>query len=165
MKNYYNVNYSALAVLLMPTLLRNDIEMSLLAALAKPLDLLGNSFSDHVKSPDAQIKAQTCYMQALLNNSFDVANGRIIVRTASIDYDYCLLWLESQNKPVMIKKEETGGFEPYLLSGDDRIGANNIDFEVALTSGLILDDAKLRQLRALVDRNKLASKKYRIVYE
>jgi hypothetical protein len=104
-------------------------------------------------------------MQAMLNNRFDSANRRIIVRTASIDYDYYLLWLESQNKSVMTAKEETNGFRPYLLNRDDRIGVNNIDFEIVMPSGLVLDDTELRQLQILVNENKLASKKYRIVYE
>jgi hypothetical protein len=65
----------------------------------------------------------------------------------------------------MISKEGTDGFTPYLLSRDGLIGANNVDFEIVFPRGYTLSVSELRHLRTLVNQNKLASKKYRIVYE
>jgi hypothetical protein len=104
-------------------------------------------------------------MQAMLNDRFGSAGGKITVRTAYIDFDSYLLWIEGQNKPLLVYKEETVGFAPYLLNRDDRISTNNIDFERVLPSGFVPDDTELRQLDTLVNKNKLASKKYRVVYE
>lgn len=165
MKKYYNINYSLLVLLLTPTMLRNDAEIALLTSLSKPLDSLNNDFNDYVQVLETQIKAQTCYMQAMLNDEFDYNQRRIIVRTAPIDFDYYLLWKENQNKPIMISKEGTDGFTPYLLSRDGLIGANNVDFEIVFPRGYTLSVSELRHLRTLVNQNKLASKKYRIVYE
>jgi hypothetical protein len=165
MKKYYNVKYSTLAIALMPVLLRGDIETALLQSLAKPLDLLNGDFGYYIRSLFTSLNAQTCNMQAMLNDGFDEGGRRITVRTASIAPDYYLLWKENRNKPVMIYKEETSGFNPYLLNRDKQTGANNIDFEIVLPEGLLLDNSELRQLKVLVNENKLASKKYRIVYE
>lgn len=165
MKKYYNINYSLLVLLLTPTMLRNDAEIPLLTSLAKPLDSLNNDFNAYVQALETQIKGQTCYMQAMLNDEFDYNERRIIVRTAPIDFDYYLLWKENQNKPIMIFKEETDGFTPYLLSRDGLIGANNVDFEIVFPRGYTLSVSELRHLRTLVNQNKLDSKKYRIVYE
>jgi hypothetical protein len=165
MKKYYNINYSLLVLLLTPAVLRNDVQTALLTSLAKPLDLLNNDFDDYIQSLDTQINAQTCYMQAILNDNFDFNERRIRVRTAPIDFDYYLLWKENQNKSIMIFKEGTDGFTPYLLSRDGLIGANNIDFEIVFPRGYTLSVSGLRNLRTLVNQNKLASKKYRIVYE
>lgn len=165
MKKYYNINYSLLVVLLTPTMLRNDVETALLTSLAKPLDSLNNEFNAYVQALETNIKAQTCYMQAMLNDEFDFNERRIIVRTAPIDFDYYLLWKENQNKPIIISKEGSDGFTPYLLSRDGLIGANNVDFEIVFPRGYTLSVSELRHLRTLVNQNKLASKKYRIVYE
>jgi hypothetical protein len=143
-------------------MLRNETVTALLTSLAKPFDVLHVGFDAYVQNLSTSMNAQTCYMRAMLNNRFDSANRRIAVRTASIDFDYYLLWLEAQNRPAMIAKE---GTTPYLLNRDERIGENNIDFEIVLPSGLVLDDTQLRQLQTIVNKNKLASKKYRIVYE
>ena len=165
MKKYYNINYSLLVVLLTPTMLRNDVETALLTSLAKPLDSLNNEFNAYVQSLETQINAQICYMQAMLNDEFDFNERRIRVRTAPIDFDYYLSWKENQNRPITISCEETDGFTPYLLSRDGLIGANNVDFEIVFPRGYTLSVSELRHLRTLVNQNKLASKKYRIVYE
>lgn len=165
MKKYYNINYSLLVVLLDPVILRNELQVTFLTSLAKPLDLLNNDFNAYIQSLDTQIKSQTCYMQAMLNDEFDYNERRIIVRTAPIDFDYFLLWKENQNKPVMVSKEGTNVFSPYLLNRDGQIGANNVDFEIVFPRGYTLSVSELRHLKTLVDQNKLASKKYRITYE
>jgi hypothetical protein len=165
MKKYYSINYSLLAVWLTPTMLRNDVETAFLTSLAKPLDSLNGEFNAYVQSLKTQIKAQTCYMQAMLNDEFDFNERRIRVRTAPINFDYYLLWKENQNKPIMVSGEETDEFKPYLLSRDGLISTNNVDFEIVLPRGYTLSISELRNLRTLVNQNKMASKKYRIVYE
>lgn len=165
MKKYYNINYSLLVLLLTPTMLRNDAVTAFLTSLVKPLDSLGNEFDVYLQSLETRVKAQTCYMQAMLNDEFDYNERRIIVRTAPVDFDYYLLWKENQNKPIMISKEGTDSFTPYLLSRDGLIGENNVDFEIVFPRGYTLSVSELRHLRTLVNQNKLAPKKYNIVYE
>ena len=165
MKKYYNINYSLLAVLLTPALLRNDAQTALLTSLAKPLDLLNNDFNAYVQALETQIKAQACYMQALLNDEFDYNERRIKVRTAPIDFDCYLLWKENQDKPILISSEGSAGFAPYLLSRDGQAGSNSIDFEVVLPGFFYLSTDEERRMKALVNKHKLASKKYRITHE
>ena len=165
MEKYYNINYSLLVLLLTPVVLRNDLNTTLLTSLANPLDSLNRDFNVYTQSLSTHINAQKCYMQAMLNDEFDFNERRIIVRTAPIDFDSFMLWKENQNKPTMISKEGTDGFTPYLLSRDGLIGANNVDFDIVFPIGYALSGSELRSLRILVNRNKLASKKYQIVYE
>ena len=165
MKKYYNINYSLLVLLLMPILLRNELIKTFITSAAKPLDSLNKEFNTLAESLQTNINAQTCYMQAMLNDNFDFVERRIRVRIAPIDFDFFLLWKENQNKPMMISKEGTEGFMPHLLNRDGQIGVNNPDFEIVFPIGYTLSDAELKRLRVLVNRNKLASKKYRIIYE
>jgi hypothetical protein len=165
MRKYYDINYSLLVLLLTPVLLRGDVETTFITSLGGPLDSLCNDFNEYAQSLDTRVKAQTCYMQAMLNDEFDFNERRIRVRTAPIDFDYYLLWKENQNKPIMVTKEGTADFAPYLLTRDGQNGANNADFEIVFPKGYTLSVSELRHLKILVNQNKLASKKYHIVYE
>jgi hypothetical protein len=164
MKKYYNVDYSRLMLLLTPVILRSDVVTVILNALSLPLDSLNSDFVAYMQSLLTRANAQTCYMQAMLNDEFDYYERRITVRTAVIDTDSLLLWRESKNKPAMIFREGTEGFTPRLLSRDGLAGANNVDFEIVFPRGYTLSVPELRHLKSLVNRNKPASKKYRIVY-
>ena len=165
MKKYYNINYSLLVLLLTPVLLRNELIKIFTTSLIKPLDLLNKDFNTFTQSLTTNISAQTCYMQAMLNDEFDFIERRIRIRTATIDFDYFLLWRENQNKPMMITKEGTEDFTPRLLNRDGQISANNIDFEVVMPVGYTLSSAEEKRLRVLVNRNKITPKKYIIIHE
>jgi len=165
MKKYYNINYSLLVLLLTPTLLRNDLFRLFLLSLIRPLDDLQNDFVRFDESLQTKNNAQICYMQAVINDEFDFYERRIKIRMASIDFDYYLLWKEVQNQPIMITSENSDIYNPYLLNKDGQIGANNLDFEIVFPAGFTLSIDEQRNLRLLVNKNKLTSKKYRIVYE
>jgi len=164
MKNYYKVNYQLLLLLLTPTLLRNAIQTAFLTSLSDSLNSINEDFNSFTQSLKTMASAQTCYMQAILNDNFDYYERRIIVRPAPIDFDFFLLWKENQDKPVMISKEGTEG-APYLLNRDGQIGANNNDFEIVFPYFFTFSNSELKRLRTLVNQNKLAPKKYTLLYE
>jgi len=165
MKKYYNINYSLLVLLLTPLMLRNDLIKAFITSIVKPLDLLNNDFGVFVQSLSTSINSQVCYMQAMLNDNFDFIERRIRIRTAPIDIDSFLLWRENKNKPMMIAKEGSEGFEPILLNRDGQISANHPDFEIVFPAGYMLSVEELKRLRILVNRNKITPQKYIIVHE
>jgi len=165
MKKYYNITYALLLLLLTPTMLRGKLITALLTSLSSVLDLIHGDFKAYSQSLDTNLYGQTCYMQAMLNDNFDYYQRRIIVRTAPIDFDSFLLWKEDQNKPTMISLENADGFTPVLLNRDGQLGSNNIDFEVVFPEFYVLSLPELKRLRILLNRNKIAPKKYNIVYE
>ena len=55
--------------------------------------------------------------------------------------------------------------EPVLLNSDGQFGSNTEDFEVVLPYFWILTANELKRMKRIINMNKLASKKYRIVYE
>jgi len=160
MNKYYTINYSLLVLLLTPTMLRNPIQRALLSSLVNPLDSLNEDFSAYAQSLDTQIKAQICYMQALLNDEFDFFNRRILVRTIALETDNYLLWKETFDKPMMLSNEQ-----PVLLNRDGQLGSNTVDFEVVLPLLWTMSVAEETRMRQIINANKLASKKYTIVYE
>ena len=161
MKKYYNINYSLLVLLLTPTLLRNDVEKALITSLAKPLDLLNDRFKAYVQSLSTRIHAQTCFLQALLNDEFDYYSRRIIVRNIPLATSDYLLRSESSDKPLML----LSGTASLLLNRNGQMGSNGADFEVVLPRSWTLSATESSRMGRIINTNKLASKKYTIVYE
>jgi hypothetical protein len=163
MKKYYKVNYSLLASLLTPIVLRRDVFVRLLSSMMRPLELLHASFITYAESLIPKANAQICFMQAILNDEFDYVQRRIRVRNVIVDTDPFLLWKEDQNKPMMLQRD--GAANPLLLNRDGQIGANIINFEVVLPATYYLWEEEERRMRIIINKNKLASKKYRIYNE
>ena len=165
MNKYYNIGYPLLHLLLTPVMLRNPLFSAFLIAFARPFEVLNVDFRAYVQSLETQTNSQICYMRAMLNDEFDYIQRRIKIRQASTDDSGRLLWKESQNKPIMLYIEGTPDTTPFLLNRDFQIGSDNFDFEIVMPTNMALSVLEIRRLKALVNQNKLASKKYRIVYE
>lgn len=161
-KNYYNVNYAQYAVQMLPANLRVELMMSYIKAVVVPLEELHAKFSKLKDSIDYNHYSQICYMQDLINDYFDPLQRRIIVRNTIIDQDYSLFWKERLKKPVMLYKEDSEDYTPYILNSDFEIGASNIDFEIVLPIGYLLSESEEIRITNLVSQSKLASKRYRI---
>lgn len=163
MKKYYNINYSLLVLLLTPTLFRNDLFRLFLLSMIKPLDDLQNDFVRYDESLQSKNNAQICYMQVVINNEFDFYERRVKVRNYVFDFDSLLTW-----KITTLKRTEVGtrgSGNEYLRNAKGQIGANVPDFEIVFPTGYELSQAEQRNLRLLVNRNKLATKKYIISHE
>lgn len=161
MKNIYNISYSRVALLLVPFIIRKKILVAFLAAFMRPLENLNEDFTAFRNSVDTSVKSQVCYMRGMLNDYFDYFDRRIKIRTAALDKSYYLLWQDKYNKPIMVYNEDNPDtYKPYLLSKDGQIGTNNPDFEVVLPPGYVLSESDRIQMEALINNNKLASKKY-----
>lgn len=162
--NYYNISFAQYAVDLLTNNYRTDLVIAFLKALTEPIEDLNTQFTSFRESIDYRSYSQVCYMQGLLNDSFDPIERRIKVRNATLNRDYYLFWKESKNKPVMLKKQSGNSFEAYLLSRDYQVGTHNKDFEVVLPVGYILSEDESIRIQNLIDQSKLASKQYIITY-
>lgn len=163
MKKYYNINYSLLVLLLTPTLLRNDLFRLFLLSLIRPLDDLQSDFVRYDESLQTKNNAQICYMQAVINDEFDFYERRIKIRNYVFDFDSLLTWKITTVKRTVVGTRGSGN--EYLRNAKGQIGANVTDFEIVFPVGYELSQNEQRNLRLLVNRNKLATKKYIISHE
>jgi hypothetical protein len=145
---------------MLPTFLRESLTVAVIKALVKPLDDLHADFLSYLKSEDISVYSQVCYMQGLLNDVFDPLERRIRINQAVLDKQAYLYWLEITNKPVLIYKEGTESFVPRMESKDGQIGLINNDFEIILPVGFTLSENEEIQMKSIVNRCKLASKRY-----
>ncbi|NDV93530.1 hypothetical protein D0T84_01185 [Dysgonomonas sp. 521] len=160
MSNYYNINYSRIGVLLLPTFLRQPIASAFIRAIMQPLDNMNDEFNEYRESLDIGTYSQVCYLQGLINDNFDPLERRIRIRQAALDEDAFLFWKRNTNKPVRLYKRSSPGFVPRLMSRKGFIGTENPDFEIVLPVGFTLSENEETYMRALINQNKLASKTY-----
>lgn len=160
MNNYYNINYSRIALLLLPPILRQDLMVALVTALVRPLTVIHSNFETYIKQVDTSVNSQVCYLEYLLNNTYDYYERRIIIRDAPINYDDFFLFDEQSGKAVMVSDNDN----PAWWVDAGKLGATNADFEVVFPRGYVFSESEEKALRQLINNNKLASKKYNIVY-
>jgi hypothetical protein len=165
MKNYYNIDYSLLATLLLPPILRRKLIIALLRSAMRGLDVIHGRFVTYAGSLIVRANNQVCYMQAMLNDEFDYYWRRIRVRVAPVGVaDTLLVWKEETNRPVMLSFEGAQEGTPFLLFRDMQIGSGAADIQIILPVGFHLSVDEERRMRTLINRHKLASKKYKIIY-
>lgn len=162
-KNYYKISFSRLALLLIPIRLRQNALVALVSSLVRPLTVLYGRLQSFVGSLNTDVHCQVCYLEGLLNDTYDYYERRVFIRDTPLNFDDYLLHKEKTNKPIMLSKEGAG--DPYVLVTNNMLGTTTTDFDVVFPEGYFFTDNDMRQLKSLINSNKLASKKYRIVYE
>lgn len=163
MKKYYNTNYSYLATLLLPVRLRAVLTTALIRAMVLPLDKINDSFVKYRDGLITSSSSQVCYFQALINDEFDYLERRIKIRTAAIDLMSLITHDINTDRRILVPSAESDN--RTLLNARYQIGSSLKDFEIVFPKGYALSKAEQTKLKLIVNRHKLASKKYSITNE
>lgn len=161
-RNYYNISFPRLVLLLLPTMLRQNLIVAFVMTLVRPLTLIHSKFDAYRLQVDTSVNSQVCYLEYLLNDTYDYYDRRIIIRDAPINYEDFFLFDSEIGKAVLLPDAGAGA---SLWVDSDKLGTTNLDFEVVFPKGYSFVDSEIKALRQLINNNKLASKKYNIVYE
>lgn len=161
-RNYYNISFPRLALLLLPTMLRQKMVIAFVTALVRPLAIIHSKFDAYRLQVDTTVNSQVCYLEYLLNDAYDCYDRRIIIRDAPIDNDDFFLFDSDSGKAVLLSDAGAGDASLWVDSG--KLGTTTADFEVVFPKGYSLSDSEEKALRGLINNNKLASKKYNIIY-
>lgn len=162
-KKYYNMSFSQLIVMLLPPIMHFDIVIAFASAMIYPLSQIHKAFTLLIIKTDTSVNSQVCYMQAVLNDRYDYYERRIVVRDSAIDYDSYFLFDEGKGNASMLSDEHNG--DAIVWVDNNYLGTTNTDFDIVFPCGYTLSDNEYRALRQFVNSNKLASKRFRIVYE
>lgn len=162
-RNYYNISFPRLVLLLLPTMLRQNLIVAFITALVRPLTLIHGKFDAYRLEIDTSVNSQVCYLEYLLNDTYDYYDRRIIIRDAPINYDDFFLFDSETGKAVLLSDAGAGDASLWVDSG--KLGTTNADFDVVFPLGYALSDSEQKALKQLISNNKLASKKYNIIYE
>ena len=162
MKEYYNINQTKLAGLMLPTFLRNPLLTALVGAMVAPAGTIQGQIVSKIESVDTNTYSQVTQLEGLLNDNFDYYERRIQVSGLDIDKDYSLHKRSSNNFQTLGSRASS---DTFTVSLRGMTGIQSADFEVIFPSGFLLSDNEMSRLNALIKQNKLASKKYTIRYE
>jgi hypothetical protein len=159
----YEVNYKVLALLLLPTFLRQSRIVAFLRAVISAVEYCYNRFLGNRKDNLYRLKmnGQVCYLRALLNNAFPEAGGLIRIEEGEIVGDWLWLWDED--------------YDPYLHYTDITDSGVWLWDETAILESIsgflvyvphrVFDVNNDAKIRALLNAYKLLSKSYTIIYQ
>lgn len=162
-KKYYDISFSQLVLQLLPPILHFDLVIAFASALIYPLTQIHKAFTILVANTDTSVNSQVCYMQSILNDRYDYYERRVVVRDSAIDYDSFFLFDEGRGNPAMLYDDQQG--DAVMWVDNNLLGSTNTDFDIVFPLGYALTENEYRALRQFVNNNKLASKRFKIVYE
>ncbi len=168
MDNVYNINWRTFIILNLPVFLRKIRSIKLLEVFFKPVVLLHLEFLEFRRQALYKVNhnSQICYLQAVLNDSFDNVQRRIIIRNAILKQPVWFYEPEEQkevwfyepeaNKPVYFYEESE-----FLGDGADFLVLVPIDLKPTNTQEEIAFKIKME---GLIDYYKLYVKNYLIIW-
>lgn len=135
-----------------PVWLRNSNLLIMVLAANYPLREVHNDFKDYVEAVDYRLQHnyQTCYLQAMLNDKFDLALRRIRVVDFEV-FGAIFFWDDAD-----LLDKNLGDDNVQFFWADD----TGYDFTIQLPTAIVTSDAELASLKANVNRYKLAGKQY-----
>ena len=168
MDNVYNINWRTFIILNLPVFLRKIRSIKLLEVFFKPVVLLHLEFLEFRRQALYKVNhnSQICYLQAVLNDSFDNIQRRIIIRNAKIKEP---LWFyePEENKPVVFYESEDN--KPIYFREEWELLGDGADFTVLVPIDLkpltaLEEVAFLIKMKAQLDYYKLFVKNYIILW-
>lgn len=167
--NVYIINFKRLIKYLDATFLRKAKYVGYMLAAAAPLKSLYNVFLGFKDDAIYKVShnSQICYMQKVLNDSFDDDLRRIVIKNAII-FEPSWFYHPEDNKPLFFYNE-ADNLPVYFYNPQDFLG-DGVDFTVIVPLAIKpITPAEVitfeTKMRAQIDYYKLYSKNYIIKYE
>ena len=147
MDNVYNINWRTFIILNLPVLLRQLKFIKLLEVFFKPIMWLHIEFLAFRTQALYKVNhnSQICFLQAVLNDSFDNIQRRIIIRNAVLREP---LWFyePEENKPVLFY--EPSDNKPVYFREESEFIGDGADFLVLVP--IDLKPTNTQELNALI---------------
>lgn len=156
----FNIYFQDIIKKLVPAAYRGSNLADVIFALTKPLRSLNITFKSHKDSVDydLQFNGQTMNLEHVLNDKFDPSLRRIYIEDVSyINSVYVANKVEGSVTLYLANKSETTVPPVYLENKIEQTGQTH--FRVMVPASLTFS---MIELRALVDKYKLASKIYTV---
>jgi hypothetical protein len=157
----FDINYSKLLRLLLPTMLRRRTLLALLSPPFSYINRLHQAFraNREVNLYNLQITPQICYLEKMLNDRYDVSARNIYIKDSYTDYKpgtYIYIDAENKQLPIFLDSEN----RPKYLFDSSEMSTGGIDFIVCVPDSVAFD---MEEMKALVNAYKLASKTFSII--
>ncbi len=140
-----------------PVRVRKPKKLAWLKALIAPVKYIYGLFMPNRLSNLYYLahNSQVCYLEAALNDLFDVTERRIYIGIEHYD-EPLFIYIDAELKPVFVDVDG-GGDVQYLFNDAECAASAGYDFRVVVPVGLEYDAARMV---ALVNRYKLPGKRF-----
>ncbi|HLO59067.1 MAG TPA: hypothetical protein VK172_14680 [Lentimicrobium sp.] len=163
MASIYSIDYNKLIRWLLPPKLRSEFTLNWLKSLVSPIVIIYNAFILYRSDVEYRtaITPQVCYLQKVLNDTFDNTERRIIILD-NPEKTVLLIHTDEANKPLMIHKVRSGHDSVTPLIHDSSSFSGGQDFTVKVPFSLT--QAQEYRMMSILNNYKLISKRYKILY-
>lgn len=176
----FKINYNRLLVLLLPSFLRSPALAALLKSATQGISSLYSNFITNRNNNLIRLNhnSQVCYLQKILNDNYDPTSRKILIDDFSAYGTLSYIYKESYiGKHMIIYRQSSDEWESTpILCSEAALATGVTTFTIKLAqTGDVVDniiatlgpDQELnslyRKFCSLVDKYKLAGKKYKIV--
>lgn len=161
-KNYFNIDFSRLAVLLTPTFLRHPFLGAWLNVIALSVSHVYVKFTSNRTSNlySISITGQVCRLRKMLNDAFPIAGGGITIEDAIADGEWQYVFSADYDP-----------YRKYLLADgntllwDQRVIQEGVSGFIVKVPAVLNNQNNEARMRSLLNKYKLVSKSYSIIYE
>ena len=152
---WYKINFDKLVILLLPTFLRKPRMIAFLSLFSKELTTLYNAWLLKKIADEIWLNhnSQVCYLRKILNDEFDDLERRIKITDGQL-YERKYIYTLGEKKPVKLGRIYIRQTTDYADTG--------IDFFVIVPAEVNIEQNKYK-LEALVNRYRLASKRFKVI--
>lgn len=157
----YEIAYKKLVLMLLPTMMRKPLLVSMANAMVSPVVSLYRQFMQYHEEVNYRLyhNGQICYLRAVLNDAFDPTRRGITVTDGDVSGTAVFVYQRTENKFKIVKRRGEG---IILISRRGFSGTTGFDFMVNVPQDLKgLDESRFK---AITNSYKLASKRYAINY-
>lgn len=152
---WFNVNWSRLSILLLPTFLRSDRMKAWLYLNIRQIENVHYSWRNYRASNIYKLahNSQICYLRGALNDRFDNVLRRIRIDDGN-SFRRNYIYTDAEEKPKFLGT--------IYIYDDADYADTGVDFIVVLPLGLSYN---IYEMKALIDFYRMASKRYKITIE
>jgi hypothetical protein len=154
----FEINFKKLIQIIVPYFLFKEKLRDYLFAATKGLETVHGFFKTfRIKSiKDLQFTGQLVYLEHILNDDFDNGVRGIYIINVNVN-QFNFVYRKIENKPVYLSRKSEGA-TPFYLSRRAEYGFI-VDFIVNVPIAVVFDS---NQMKALINKYKLAGKRYKI---
>ncbi len=155
----FDIDFNNVVVWLTHRRVLTVFNVAWLKALVSPIVDLYNEFKSYREDILYKLShnSQVCYIEAVLNDAFDVVERRIYISDAGGEV-VTLINRDTDGNSLIINDDANGGI---IIHNDSAYFGGSYDFIVNIPYQFT--DAEIYRLKALVDYYKLAGKRYDVV--
>ena len=152
---WYKISFDKLVVQLLPTFLRKPRMIAFISLFSTELTKLHNNWLIKKTQDETWLNhnSQVCFLRKILNDEFDDLERRIKITDGQL-YERKYIYTLGEKKPKYLGKLFIRQTADYADTG--------IDFFVVVPNDINIEQNKYK-LEALINRYKLASKRYKII--